>query len=127
MAKGKAPAKVEEKAPAKVEEKVNPCEDARLRNKGVDMFSPASGFDLHLPTSDKRAFLAKAELFDVQSRLGEGPCIVAIKFMLPNGDMILAGDTFDPVIERMSPGKYQSLKARKYFSLADKKYEPKFK
>ncbi len=100
---------------------------ARERNKGVDMFSPASGLTLHLPTSSTRAFLAKAEVFEVPSRLGEGPCQVEIKFMMPNGDIALPGDTFDPVIERMSPGKYGSLKSRKFFSLRDKKYEPKYK
>ena len=88
----------------------------------VDVFSRGAGMTLKLPTSHTRAFLAKAEHFNIKGRKN-GPCVVAIKFMLPNGDIILKDDTFDPVEERMSLGMFRSLLHRKYFTCGSKKAE----
>ncbi len=97
-------------------------EKAKKANKGKDMFSPAAGLTIVVPTSEKRAFIHKAELFGVKSRLGDGPCTVAEnkKIAMPNGDLAIAGDTFDPLEERFSYGRLASLHARKFFT-CDKK------
>ena len=97
-------------------------EAAKKANKGLDMFSPAAGLAIKVPTSEKRLFIHKAELFGVKSRLGSGPCEVAEgkKLAMPNGDLAAPGDTFDPVEERFSYGRLKSLYARKFFT-CDKK------
>ena len=123
MSKEKAPAKAkEEKAPAG-----KPADylEVKERNKGIDMFSRGAGIALHLPHGTEDPYTAKAVYFDEPSRLGEGPCMCAKKFMMPNGDLIAVGQTFDPVVERMSVGKYRSLKDRKFFTTSDKSLENK--
>ena len=108
------------KAKAAEKPKVDPSiAEVQKRNKGIDVFARCNAYDLHLPDGSDPAFMAKAKYFDIPSRLGEGPCVVEIKFAMPNGDMATVGDTFDPIIERMSLGKYRSLKQRKFFSATD--------
>lgn len=97
----------------------------RAKNEGVDPFDPAHRLRLHLPTSSKRAFLHVAEVFEIKGRLGDGPCKVLKRFMLPCGDIAITGDTFDPVEERMGPARYRSLLSRKFFTAGGAAVETK--
>jgi len=100
-------------------------EAVKKRNEGVDMFSRANAYTLHLPSGTVDVFTAKGKYFDVPSRLGSGPCECIRKFRVPNGDFIAPGQTFDPVIERMSIGKFRQLRNGKYFVCQDRDMETK--
>lgn len=100
------------------EKKIKKEDVAYIGAEGLDMFDPAAGMSLHLPNNSERPFIAKAKAFDVPSRLGKGCCEVLIKFCMPNGDYNQVGDTFDPSVERMSKGRFESLVARKYCTKA---------
>ena len=101
------------------------AEKKETTKKTVDPLAKSSGMFVEMPTSHTRAFIAKGEQYGIKGRLGKGPCTCIKKFMLPNGDIILKDDTFDPVEERMSPGMYRSLLMRKFFHSQDKSMETK--
>ena len=105
------------------ESPVNKNED--FKPADVDPMDPAAGLTLTLPTSSERGFLSKARHYKIKGRSGNGPCTVLDKgpVALPNGDLAIQGDTFDPVEERMAPNKYASLLARKYITSAGEKIE----
>ncbi len=99
--------------------------------------SPAGG---KLPNSSERTFLARG----IKGRDGTGPCkvlgkyqpqvfrrrdpktgkivtyedrvLVGGKIFMPNGDLAVAGDTFDPIAEKMSLGRYNRYVDGKYIS-----------
>ena len=109
---------------------------AEIKESGF-VGSPLAG---KLPTSDKRTFLARG----VKGRDGTGPCKVLGKYQMrlfqrrdpktrkvvkyeervltggniymPNGDLAVAGDTFDPIAEGMSLGRYNRYVDGKYIS-----------
>lgn len=60
-----------------------------------------------LPTTDIRNFLTR----DAEGRDGTGPCTVAEgqRVPMPNGDLAMAGDTFDPVVEQMTVARFNRL------------------
>lgn len=115
----------DEAARDKVKPYADPYGEARERNKDLDPFKPADRLKLHLPSSSTRLFVAVAEAFKIESRLGAGPCKVLKKFMLPCGDLVIADDTFDPVEERMTARKYASLLERKYITPGGEEVETK--
>lgn len=98
----------------------------REDNKGLDPLDPAAGLKLKLPTSSKRLFLHKAEVFGIEGRDGSGPCrVLKGPVPMPCGDMAMPNDTFDPVVERMPYGVYARLVARKFITPAEDKYVTK--
>jgi len=118
-AAAKAAAAADEEAQAQA------AAEAEDPNEGLDVFNPKDSLFISLPTSPVRAFLAKAEIFKIKGRTGKGACTCLKKFQLPNGDLILQDDTFDPVEERMNVMTYRSLLKRKYFTPGGQKVETK--
>ena len=98
-------------------------QEEALETPGLDPLDPASGMFIKMPTSHERAFVAKAKMFGIEGRLGDGPCTVLKKFMLPNGDIILKDDTFNPLVERMTAAKYRRLLVGKFFTKATAEVE----
>ena len=95
--------------------------------EGVDPTDPASGRFVTLPTSGVRAFKAKAHFYKIEGRDGNGPCVVldmgAVN--MPNGDFALKGDTFNPLVERMTAARYRHLVRKKFITPAGQEIETK--
>jgi len=118
MAKKSKPAPVGDKVTK--DEGAKPYDGTAAPVEAVDPLSPGSRHGLKLPTSDEDVYTHKARVYGIKGRLGDGPCAVTKKgpVMMPNGDIARPGNTFDPVVERMSPGRYESLLVRKYITAA---------